>query len=156
MYIRSTTLRNTLVGPVPSLKIQVRGPIVGKVLRELASRATRSVRNIALCHRYIETVASHNLMDVTRRNLSRVDERINSVDYDLSASKSQHSGPALSSLQNAGLETGCSLGERRNGEERGPKHFEGVEYCGKVCMPNRRGHRKTGRDQVTLKPEENC
>lgn len=98
LYIRSATLRNTLVRPVPGLEIQVRSPIVGKVFRELASRATSSVRNIALCHRYIETVASHNLMDVTRRNLSRVDERINSVDHDLSASKSQHSSATLSSL----------------------------------------------------------
>lgn len=63
-----------------------------------------------------------------RGDLTRVDQRIKSVNSDLGASEPQH-GCATLSLGQAGhplgnLPAGSCGSERRKGEERGPKHFE--------------------------------
>lgn len=73
----------------------------------------------------------------TGRDLARVHQRVESVDNHLCTSKSQHSSRTLP-LPPAG----CGIGDRRQGEETGPKHREGTygRNRGSVERMGLRGH----------------
>lgn len=100
----------TLVGAIAGLEVEVGSPVVGKVLGELASRASRRVGHVAGRHGGVEAIAADNLVDVRRGDGSRVDQRVETVNDELGASEPQHRQPA------AAAELGHGIGER--GEKR--------------------------------------
>lgn len=118
-HVRSTTLLNTLVCAVLRLEVQVRGPVVGEILRELAGCAGCGVRDVTGGHGDVEAVSSDDLVDVGRGDLARVDEGVKTVDDDLGAPESQHGHATLATV------VGRRFGERHEGEEAGPMHFDG-------------------------------
>jgi hypothetical protein len=89
-HIRSATLLNTLVGTILGLEVEVSRPVVGEILGEGTGGAASGVGDIASGHGRVEAVSSNDLMDVTRRNLSGVHQRIQPVDDNLSTTKSKH------------------------------------------------------------------
>jgi hypothetical protein len=131
--VRSTALRNAHEGAVAGLEVQVRRPIVGEILGELAGGASSGSRNIARCHRGVEAVSSYDLVDVSSGDLARVDEGVKPVDNDLGASKSQHGYRTTTATH-----LGCRFSERGEGEERGPKHCEELDIVGVGWMGSRR------------------
>ncbi len=110
-------LGHALEGAIACLEVQVGGPVVGEVLGELARGASGAVRNVARGHGGVEGVTAHDLMDVARRDATRVDKRVQAIDDDLGATETQHGGAGA-----AGTSLRGRLGERHEGEERGPKH----------------------------------
>jgi hypothetical protein len=126
-HLRNTSLLNTLKSSVTGLEVQVRRPIVGEILRELASGARSRGSNITRRHRSIEPISSYNLMDVTGWDLAGVDEGVETIDNRLRTTESQH-----------GCLTGCEslpvhgercliagrqrFNDRRQGEEGWQKH----------------------------------
>lgn len=122
--IRGGALRYPLVAAVASLEVQVRGPVVGEVVGESAGGAGGVLRDVVGGHGHVEGVAADNLVDMGRRDLARVDEGVYPVNDDLGAAEPQHGhlAEAAESTAELGVRRGCSLGERRKGEERSPQH----------------------------------
>lgn len=79
--------RYALVRPVASLKVQNCGPVVGKVLGELACRA--SGRISGKLHGRVEGIAANNLVDVGRRNLAGLDQRVEALNGHSRTAKSE-------------------------------------------------------------------
>ena len=90
LYSRSTPLLNTLKRPIPRLKINIRSPIVGMILREFTARAISRSSHIRH-HSRIEAIPSHYLMHVGGRCDTGLDEGIEAVDYDLGTAEAEHS-----------------------------------------------------------------
>ncbi len=105
-------LRHPLVAPILGAEIQDGGPVVGKVLAELAAGAGGfggeiscgihgRVEGVLLaCHSQLfsaahcveerSTNAADDLMDMARRNRTRVDQGVDSLNHQLGAVESHH------------------------------------------------------------------
>ena len=107
-------LRYALVGAVAGLEVEVRSPVVAEVLAELTGGAGGNLRDVTSCHRRVESVASHDLVHVRRRDQARVDEGVEPVNDDVWAAEPQHSETRTGETP----ELGRRLGERREAEQR--------------------------------------
>lgn len=89
MQVPVRDLRNASITPVASLEVQVGSPIIREVVCEIACGARCKTANISARNCKIKGVASNDLMHMSGRKLVRIDERIDAVNDDLRASKSQ-------------------------------------------------------------------
>jgi len=106
-----TMLLHPLESAVLGAEVQIRGPVVGKVLAEHAARARGLLRHVFGRHGGVEVVASHNLVHVRGRDLAGIDEGVQAVDDDVAAAEPQHRLALL------------GLDEADQGEESSPTHF---------------------------------
>ena len=91
-------LRNPLVTAIASLKVEVGSPVVGEIFRVAARGAGGELTDVGVGDSDVESVASDDLVQVRRWELSWVDERVDSIDDQLRAAETQHSGPATLSF----------------------------------------------------------
>lgn len=129
-------LGNTLVGAVAGLEVQVGSPVVAEVLAcicvskyamrvilneriltELTGGAVSSGGDITGRHGGVETVSTHNLVNVGGRNGAGVDEGVETVNDNVRASESEHSGAETTA------ELGRRIGEGSEAEDSRPNHF---------------------------------
>jgi len=111
-------LRNTLVAVIAGLEVEVGSPIVREILSVAAGGASGEVANIRIGHRDIEGVSSNDLVHMARWELAWIDKRVDAVNNDLRAAKSQHD----SATGTASLWRG--FGKRSKRKERSPKHLD--------------------------------
>jgi len=64
------------------------GPVIGKVLRENACCAGALCTDIA-CHVWLKDVPADDLMEMSRRSFSRLDERVEALDAQSRTSESK-------------------------------------------------------------------
>jgi hypothetical protein len=118
---------HAFVSPVAGLEIENRGPVIGEVLGEEASRAIRFVAERPRgVHGGIEGISAHNLVQMGRRDLARLNKGIEALDADGGASES---------------ETG--LGRRHEGKrEEKPLHLCESGFRQKRCSNGRKAQKK--------------
>lgn len=120
----STHLGNPLEAAVPRAKVDVGGPVVGKVLRVGAARAGRQLGRVVLDGRHgrVERVAADDLVHVRRRPLARVDQGVEAVHHELRAPEAHE------------LLADDAMESRRGGDERAKQHgLYGLLFCRWRC-----------------------
>lgn len=97
-------LRDPLEGSVASAEVETRGPVVGEVIGVGARRARGEGAGVVSprCHGGVERVASGNLVDVSRRNRARLDQRVETLDGEFRTFETHESGIVLAFLNRRG------------------------------------------------------
>ena len=86
-------------------KIECCGPVIGKVFGVGACCTTSLLANISF-HSRVKSISAYNLMDMGRRDVTRLNQRIQALDRDSRASKAK-----------------CSFGEPSLKKKKKPLHF---------------------------------
>lgn len=83
-------LGHALIRPVASLEVQNCSPVVREVLREAAGCASSLLGNIlARVHSRIEGISTDDLVEVGRRDGTRLNERVKTLDANSGTSESE-------------------------------------------------------------------